>query len=263
MLAAFAKYPIASNLQSRDACIGRNKFSFFQTEEEYFSDVARNVGLVKRTEGVPYWSRHPLAFLVEAADDICYAIIDIEDGFELGCLDFNDAREVLSPIASDPRPSSGMADTENVGKLRALAINNLIKECVRVFVENEPDLLTGSFQCSLIDLTKYKQHIDMAKQLGRQKIYNDERTIKLEIAGSEVVSGLLDIFWDVVLQLQEKGFDPRGLKNRPRKLSQLMGRSLRPVARTYDALFCVVDFISGMTDRYALELYRTLTGISV
>jgi dGTPase len=183
VLGALAKYPIGSNVLSKDQYIGNNKFGFFETEEDHFSEIASTGGLIRRPEGAPYWCRHPLAFLVEAADDICYAIIDIEDGFELGYLKFEEAQEVLLPIAPNAQLPSSMAPSEKIGKIRAVAIGNLIKECVSVFVENESDLLTGSFQTSLIKLTKYKDYIDIAKKRGREKVYNADRTIKLEIAG--------------------------------------------------------------------------------
>lgn len=261
VLGALTKYPISSNILARDEYVG-NKFGFFETEEGYFSEIASRLGLVRRNQGMPYWCRHPLAFLVEAADDICYAIIDIEDGFELGYLTFEEAKDILRPMAPDAQLTSSMAPGEKIGKLRAIAIGNLIDECVSVFTENERELLTGSFQSSLIKLTKYKDNFEAAKKRGREKVYNAERTIKLEIAGRQVIAGLLEIFWEVFLALRDAEFDSGKLKGRAQKLSQLMGRSLRPVASTYDASFCVTDFVSGMTDRYALELYRTLTGIS-
>ena len=147
----------------------RKKFGFFQPEEPYFSDIANSLGLIEREETAPYWCRHPLAFLVEAADDICYAIIDIEDGFELRYLNFEEAKEVLSSMASQVQLTSGMADSDKIGKLRAVAIGNLIHECVNMFIDHEQDLLNGSFGCSLIDLTKFKNAVDNAKHCGRRE----------------------------------------------------------------------------------------------
>ena len=132
-----------------------------------------------------------------------------------------------------------------------------------MFVENESDLLAGAFKSSLLKVSKYKDLVDNAKRRGQERVYNAERTIKLEIAGNRAIAGLLDIFSEVVIELCETGFDVKKLKGRSQKLSQLMGRSLRPVTRKYDAMFCIIDFISGMTDRYAFELHRTLTGVSL
>ncbi len=178
VLGALAKYPIASNVAPRDKYIGQHKFGFFQSEELYFFEIADKIGLIQRNAGIPYWCRHPLAFLVEAADDICYAIIDIEDGFELGYLTFQEAKEVLRPIAPNALLTSSMAPSEKIGKLRAVAIGNLIEECVNVFVDNEDELLNGSFQSSLVKSMRYEREFNDAKEIGRRKVYNAERTIK-------------------------------------------------------------------------------------
>jgi dGTPase len=182
VLGAFAKYPIASHISDEDPdhYPGAKKFGFFQ----YFTEVADVLGLIRRHDSAPYWCRHPLAFLVEAADDICYAIIDIEDGFELGYLTFREASEVLSCMAPETQYTSGMTESDKIGKLRAKAIGNLIEECVKVFVDNEQGLLNGSFACGLIELTKFKAAVQRAKSVGRRKVYNSENTIKLEIAGT-------------------------------------------------------------------------------
>ncbi len=264
VLGSFAKYPIASHISVADHYPGAKKFGFFQPEEPYFSDIANSLGLIRREETAPYWCRHPLAFLVEAADDICYAIIDIEDGFELRYLNFEEAKEVLSSMASQVQLTSGMADSDKIGKLRAVAIGNLIHECVNIFIDHEQEtLLNGSFECTLIDLTKFKNAVDNAKHCGREKVYNFESTIKLEIAGTSIISGLLNIFSDVIVDLVNLNFDCTRLRGKSQRLAQLMrGSRTQPLRDSYDALFCVTDFVSGMTDRFAVDLYRTLTGIS-
>jgi dGTPase len=265
VLATFSKYPRSSIAggDSRDKYPGGKKIGFFEAERENFSEVAEKVGLHRRKIGENYWSRHPLAFLVEAADDICYAIIDIEDGYGLGYLNFREAKEILEPIAGGrAKLTPSMGEGEQIAKLRAVAIGELVSEASAVFLKNERDLLDGKFADEIINPTKFKDEILRAKELATTKLYWSERKTKLEIAGTEVICGLLQIFSDVVVKLAKANYDQSKLDGAAQRLARLMGRTLGPVSDNYGAFLAVTDFISGMTDRYAVDLYRTLKGIS-
>jgi dGTPase len=263
VLGAFTKYPIAS-IVPMDNYPGAKKVGFFRPEQTYFSEVAEKLDLIRRKERTPYWCRHPLAFLVEAADDICYAIVDIEDGYELGYLTFGEAKDVLAPIAGDRSGLfSSMEKREQIAKLRAVAIGQLVDESAKVFLDNETALLDGHFGNEIVHLTKFSNNIKDAIGLATEKLYNSERKIKLEIAGTEIIAGLLDIFGEIVIDLAEKEFDHSKLSARSQRLARLMGSSLGPVKNAYQALLCVTDFVSGMTDRFAVDTYRTLKGISM
>src|SRR5215469_2067346 len=159
VLGTFTKYPTASNIMTntKDSYIGAKKPGFFKTEERYFQEVADCLGLERRDCDASYWCRHPLAFLVEAADDICYRIIDIEDGYELGYLTFTETKDFLGSIAChDPKLTKlPVQDSDQIGKLRGVAVGVLIEECVRVFVDNQKDILAGSFDTALLDKTKF------------------------------------------------------------------------------------------------------------
>jgi dGTPase len=265
VLGAFTKYPRASSVKlCNDPYPGAKKVGFFRSEEPYFNDVADTLGLVRRCDREPYWSRHPLAFLVEAADDICYAIIDIEDGHELGYLTFPEARDALVPLAGDdPGLDPSAEPRKQVGKLRAVAIGKLIDATAAVFLENEPALLDGSFGDDLVALTPLGAEVKQALELARKKLYASERKTKLEIAGSEIIGGLLDTFSQIVVELEEKNFDRTRLGRSSQRLERLMIEPLGPINSSYDALLRVTDFVSGMTDRFAVETYRTLKGISI
>lgn len=262
VLATFSKYPRSSSahVEPDHSYPGGKKIGFFESEREYFDVVAKKVGLKRRKVGEYYWSRHPLTFLVEAADDICYAIIDIEDGYELGYLTFDEARDILAPIAGPT--SEPMEPREIIAKLRAVAIGEMISEVASVFVDNEKKLLMGSFSSELVKLTKFAPHIERALSVANRKIYWSERKTKLEIAGSEVIQGLLGIFSVLAHDIEEKKFDLERLAGRNEQLARLVGPSLRGVKDRYDVLMRINDFISGMTDRFAVELYRNLKGIS-
>jgi len=265
VLGAFTKYPKASSvLLGNDSYPGGKKIGFFKPEEPYFNEVANKLGLVRRRGHEPYWSRHPLAFLVEAADDICYAIIDIEDGYELGYLSFREAEDVLVPVAgSDVTFDSSMEARDRIGKLRAVAIGRLIDAAAAVFLENESALLDGSFENDLVKLTPFSTDVERALQLAREKLYLSERKMKLEIAGFQMIGGLLDVFSEIVIDLEEKNFDRSKLGRASQRLERLMIEPFGPIHSSYDALLRVTDFVSGMTDRFAVETYRTLKGISI
>lgn len=262
VLGTFSKYPRSSvAVRPGDNYPGGKKLGFFDSEREYFSKVAAGLGLVRRQENADYWCRHPLAFLVEAADDICYAVIDIEDGYELGYLSYKEARDILAPIAgANAKISSSMAEPEQIAKYRAVAIGELVNAASSAFLDNEAALLAGTFDREIIDETPYKKHIKDAKELAKVKLYWSDRKTKLEIAGNEIIHGLLDIFKEMVEGLEQANWDVTKLRGKTQKLARLL--PLDNVSSRYAALQRVADFISGMTDRYAVDLFRNLRGIS-
>lgn len=262
VLGTFSKYPRSSlTVRGNDSYPGGKKLGFFNSEKEYFSAVAEGLGLIRRQPGADYWCRHPLAFLVEAADDICYAIIDIEDGYELGYLSFNEARSILAPIAgASANVSSEMAEREQIAKYRAVAIGELVNAASAAFLDNEEALLSGEFGKEIIDETTHNEHIKAAKELAKVKLYWSDRKTKLEIAGNEVIHGLLDIFREMVDDLERAAWEVKGLGGKTQRLARLL--PLDNVNSRYGALQRVADFISGMTDRYAIDLFRNLRGIS-
>jgi dGTPase len=266
VLGTFTKYPRSSIIGhplSQKDYPGAKKIGFFDSERGYFAVVAEEIGLIRFQDGRNCWCRHPLAFLVEAADDICYAIIDIEDGFELGYLGFADAKQILMNITQGKANLSSVLDErDQIAKLRAVAIGELVDESARVFLDNESALLDGSFSEEIIKKTKFAGEIKEAKDLALRQLYFSERKAKLEIAGQEVICGLLDIFSEMIFDLDAVNYDAAKISARSKRLVRLMRASTPDPKCLYDALLCVTDFVSGMTDRYALELFRTLKGIT-
>lgn len=265
VLGTFSKYPSSSAIRSvrRGTYIGEEKSGFFDSERNYFNSIARRLGLISRNPEVGSWCRHPLAYLVEAADDICYAIIDIEDGYYLDYLSYNEAREILAPMANGARLEKGMSERAIISKLRAVAIGNLVGATAAAFLNNEKKILNGEFDAELISKTKYSNKIKRAKQAAKEKIYWSDRKTKLEIAGSVIISGLLDMFFELVLEAEKQSWSTKKLKGGTDKLLRLIPDGFNGVNSRYHAWLRVTDFISGMTDRYALDLYRKLRGISI
>jgi dGTPase len=265
VLGTFAKYPRSSVIHPipDDSYVGGKKIDFFEAERSYFDQIASGLGLLERNKPLHYWCRHPLAFLVEAADDICYAIIDIEDGFRLGYLTFEEASQILQPVAKGATFSPNMEKPEIIGKLRAVAIGELIDSVSEAFLRNEMALLDGSFAGELIADTPYKANIGEAKSTAREKIYWSERKTKIEIAASEIIAGLLEFFLPVVVDIEHAEWNSTKLTGRSQQLARLIPNGFLGVTSRYNAWLRVTDFISGMTDRFALDLYRQLKGITI
>ena len=198
-LGAFTKYPKESLPKNETQHIADKKYGFFQSEKDAFIEVANELGLIRTRDGnYISFARHPLAFLVEAADDICYTIIDFEDGINLGLISEDFALEYLINLVRDSintQKYNQLTNTQDrVSYLRALAINTLINEAVKVFMANEEDILKGNFSIALLDKSKYEAQINDIIKLSVENIYQSKDVIDKEIAGHEVIIKLLDTF---------------------------------------------------------------------
>ncbi|MEZ4973277.1 MAG: deoxyguanosinetriphosphate triphosphohydrolase [Cyclobacteriaceae bacterium] len=265
-LGAFTKYPCPARFEGRNRKRkSQKKYGYFQTEAKIFEDVATQLQLSEATAGV--WSRHPLAFLVEAADDICYNIIDLEDGCRLGLVSFDDTVELLAGILKESFDEAKLSlipgQDEKIGVLRALAIGKLIDECANVFVENESDILDSKFDQALTDHCMSAVALNEISKISIEKIYRARHVVEIESAGYEVLPGLMEEF----SQAGRVHLDG----NASKKFQNLM-RLLPPEVRAsidqcdgshYLMLRNMIDFISGMTDRHAISTYRKIKGIAL
>ena len=265
-LGAFTKYPCPSSFDGRDKSRkSQKKFGFFQTEQTLFDETAVQLGLIKQNEHV--WCRHPLAFLVEAADDICYNIIDLEDGCRLGLVSLQDTIELLANILRDdfnPEKAARIKSAdEKIGVLRAMAIGKLINDAVDVFLDHEADILEGKFDKALTDLGSYQKELKQIIDISIKKIYRARHVVEIESAGFEVLPGLLGEFTKAAEQAVKN--------NQARKYTNLMcllpPETLQVIQsnpdNTYLHLREVIDFVSSMTDRHALSLYRKIKGFQI
>jgi dGTPase len=265
-LGAFTKYPCPSRFDGRNKSRkSQKKFGFFQTEQAVFDESAAQLGLLQQHDHV--WCRHPLAFLVEAADDICYNIIDLEDGCRLGLISLEQTMELLANILGkdfNPEKAARIKSAdEKIGVLRAMAIGKLITDAVDVFLQHEEDILNGKFDQALTDLGAYKNQLKQIIDISIEKIYRARHVVEIESAGFEVLPGLLHEFTKAAEQAVKN--------NQAKKYTNLM-RLLPPETlqviqsnpdNTYLHLREVIDFVSGMTDRHALSLYRKIKGFQI
>ena len=269
-LGAFTKYPRASVVGEVGSYAGASakKFGFNQSEAEFFTTVATRCGLISRGDGTSWWARHPLAFLVEAADDIGYRLVDFEDGFRLGHLSYLETRdlmlEAMRPNHRPKRLDDIPSEARRIQLIRAMAIGSAIEECADLFLSRESEILAGTFDTSLIDAIESTPAWEEIIRVSRDRIYNTPRGVEIEAAGFEVLGGLLDVFVSALNDVTS------GARPSPRsqKLLQLVpleniGPGRVPDADPYLRLMRMLDFVSGMTDRYAVTLYKKVRGISL
>jgi dGTPase len=271
-LAAFTKYPRESALKHLEKKSDKKikskfykKFGFFQTERELFAEVAGETGLIKRGRADDYcWSRHPLSFLVEAADDICYRIMDLEDAFRLGLLSFDYTEDLLKPlVTSSLKFYEGRSRNDKIGYLRAKAINDTVVQLADIFMENEDRILNGEFDLDLLSVIDSGEQLELIKKISIKEIYSYRSVVEREAAGYEVLGGLLDAFISTVNETYE-GNPSWKSKNLMKLLpEQFLDSNGRPDNDIYLRLLKITDFVSGMTDSYAVSLYRKIKGISL
>ena len=270
-LAAFTKYP-------RESCIGKGRFEgvsakkpgFTAQDQENFETVAQAVGLIRRDPVLSIWHRHPLAYLVEAADDICYRVIDIEDGYRLGHLSYQQALDLYSDILADSSIQTSRlkrigGDKEKVEFLRAKVISKAISEILSCFLDHESAILNGEFDDPLMSCIPHRQEMDRLIQVAGEKIYIAPEVIEIETAGFQVISELLERFIPIIDDVAEHGANATPRSQMMIRLipEQFIGDGAIPVQDDYTRLLRLTDFISGMTDSYAVSLYKKVTGISL
>ncbi|KAA5543409.1 deoxyguanosinetriphosphate triphosphohydrolase [Adhaeribacter rhizoryzae] len=264
-LATFTKYPKESLPKLKGtANTSEKKYGFFQSEKDWFRIIADELGLLpKATDNQVFYHRHPLAFLVEAADDICYRIIDFEDGCRLGLIPPEQGigllREILEETSERQSRLTFYDWREQLGYLRARIIDKLINETADIFIQNEAAILTGAYDKPLIGEVSVKAVLDKIKTLSVKEIYRNRPVLEIEAAGFEVLGGLLEVFLKAV-------FEPSS--RRHQKLLDLVPDQYLDVNRTissntYDRILRITDFISGLTDQAAISLYRKIKGISL
>ena len=258
-LASIVKYPFSSSLAGN-----KSKFGFFTTEEDSFHCIADELGMKRLNDSPLKYARHPLVYLVEAADDICYQMMDIEDAHKLKILTTTETQELLLSYFSDERKEhirhtlDIVSDTnEQIAYLRSSVIGILIRECTQAFLDNEDKILEGTFKGSLIKNISQRpaEAYEHCTQVSIRKIYRSRDVLDIELAGFRIISTLLELMIDAV-RFPEKAYSQL-LINRVSSQYNMKAPVL------YERIQAVLDYISGMTDVFALDLYRKINGNSL
>ncbi|MGL4851332.1 MAG: deoxyguanosinetriphosphate triphosphohydrolase [Phocaeicola sp.] len=260
-LASIVKYPFSSQLAG-----DKSKFGFFTSEAEVFQTIADELGLICQSKpGEPLrYARHPLVYLVEAADDICYQVMDIEDANKLKILATDEVVELyklfLTPkqlLRYNEVREMVSDEHEQIAYLRSSVIGNLIRECSRVFVANEPQILAGTFEGTLIKgmNSQLKEAYDACSETAFKRIYRSSYVVDIELAGYRIITTLMGLMTEAVCS-PEKTYSQL-LMNRVSSQYNMKASTL------YGRIQAVLDYVSGMTDVYALDLYRKINGNSL
>lgn len=256
-LATFMKYPFGS-MQADSA---KGKIGHFTAEADLFEEMAHNVGLLRLGDG--RYARHPLTYLVEAADDICYSVVDIEDGFKLGRITFKEAESQLHSLLRrmPPRYREIADEPWKIAYLRAKVIGDLIDMAVEVFLDCEAQIMDGRMQGDLLQQTKAAAALADIATLTRTRIFETRDRFQTEVMGGEILTSLLEAFCAAHAALEQADGDLQRLAPRQRALLRLMPQKPKAGAPRYEWLLSVTDFVSGMTDSYALKQFQRLRGL--
>jgi dGTPase len=265
MLATFTKYPREAGIRSDlfkkynaiEAHKSTKKHGFFQDEKDLFAQIANEVGLIRREEKSAWWCRHPLTFLVEAADDICYHIVDLEDGFRMGCITYEEVNMLLNDVLTGEKLDALESDKkENIKYLRSKAIHKLITEVKQVFLDYEDEILCGKFDIPLADKLESSNKLKEIIEFTRKNVYESFNVVTVKVAGYEVLGGLLEEFIHAIT-------------NNNLSKSYLVKKLLPNFKESdenetlYRRVLKVIDYISGMTDSYAVSIFKKIKGISL
>ncbi len=260
-LGAFMKYPKESLPKKPTRHIADKKYGVFQSEKDFFIEVAEELGLQKRGEASDLsYDRHPLAYLVEAADDICYTIIDFEDGINLGLIEEEFALEYLINLVKEniytDKYNKLTKSSDRLAYLRSLAINTLVTEAAAVFIKNEEAILKGDFSESLLDKSKYKAQIEDIIKISVEKIYKSNEVTDKEIAGYKILQTLLDVY----ITSAENSYH-NSLTHYDQLILKNLSSDISNSKSDYEYLMDTCNYISRITDGNALLLFQKINGI--
>lgn len=265
VIAAFMKYPFCSSFDYH----GEKKFGYFKADEIGAKSVFEFLGIEQKDGRFP---RHPLAYISEAADDICYRTTDIEDGVKKGALKFEVGKELLSELTNFDKHAKRLHYVEkNAGNqdviayLRSGAISSLIDAVVQQFLADHDKIMNGDDVGNLVEKNKRTETIDKIKNICNNELYVERQKMEIEAAGYNIIFYLLDSFAEVIEELLSVRGNPGNLNRKNKSLFQLLPHDnyvFVPNNR-YEALLYLTDYISGMTDSYAVEMYRKLSGLDI
>ena len=263
-LASIVKYPFASALAEK----GHGKFGFFSTEADIFCRIADDLGIIRKSaDGCPAeYARHPLVYLVEAADDICYEIMDIEDAHKLKIVTYEETKRLFLDFFDEMGQNHIMQrihdeeitdDNEKVIYMRACVINALERACVDAFMRHEDEIMMGEFSGSLIDSIddRLVKAYHNCTELSKKRIYKSKPVLDVELSGFKIMDSLMEVMTEAAVNPQR--FYSRQLISRVSSQYDISAPDLET------RIMAVIDYISGMTDVYALDIYQKINGISL
>lgn len=263
-LGAYMKYPKESLPKKPTQHIADKKFGVFQTDKAFFLEVAEELGMARSRAGTDIaYVRHPLAYLVEAADDICYTIIDFEDGINMGLIPEDYALEYLIKLVKDSintkKYNAISLREDRLGYLRALAINTLLTDAVEIFIQNETAILRGDFGVSLLTRSKYKAQIEDIIRLSVERIYLSQEVVEKEIAGYRIITDILEVYSAALIRKKDgspTNYDLLILRTLPENYQDIE-------LPYYQVLLGVCCYVASLSDSAAVYIHNKITGKSL
>lgn len=270
-LGAFTKYPVSAAIKEYVGAegmvdgvqyIGLKKYGLFQNDLSTFEQVSAELEIPKSSVATPqgniigyWWRRHPLAFLMEAADDICYNIMDLEDAYLSGDVNFETVIELLENLLPKSNKAYPHQEEKNtVSRYRAQAITGAIAACVEAFKDHYSAIMEGTFPIALIDASRLAADFKAIRAIAKSRIFNAARKTELEVFGRNVVYRVLDGLLPLLTELRSAGWDESKLSSYHVQLVRALRFPVGTISNSYDALHALTDFVSGMTDRYAVKV---------
>lgn len=254
-LASTVKYPWGS---SHEKAKHKEKFNIFKAEQDIYTKIAESTGLIEKTPGE--YSRHPLSYLMEAADDICYKIIDIEDALEINLCRLDDVKKIFFNMGGEPDVKSVSPYRREIISLRTVAINHLVNKCVDIFKKYYDEIMEGNFEVDLISRIDgiEKDGLDAAKEITSNKIFNDQRKIEIEIGSHSCFDIIMKSLVEAVNQFKKKN-----MTFKSKRLFELMKEN-KPQENDshYLSYMKINDYVAGMTDNYATFIAGQISGMA-
>ena len=267
-LASIAKYPCEA-IAKKKGHVNRKKFGFFQSEKQTFLNIANATKMMVESEEPTIFKRHPFVWLVEAADDICYNIIDMEDAHRLGIISTADCENLFMDLIQSVNEKDAKRSAEKlllfsnknerISYLRAKVINALINKSTELYQQHFSEIIDGTLNKALLDIFKSEsESFQEVERFSIEKIYGHRSVVEIENAGYNVMYELLNHFIPPIIKekSERKGFEKKALQLIPSQFIYEDGT-------VYEKVLGVLDFVSGMTDNFATDLYRKIKGIDL
>ena len=267
-LASIAKYPCEA-IAKKKGHVNRKKFGFFQSEKQTFLNIANATKMMVESEEPSIFKRHPFVWLVEAADDICYNIIDMEDAHRLGIISTADCENLFMDLIKSVNEKDAKRSAEKlllfsnknerISYLRAKVINALINKSTELYQQHFSEIIDGTLNKALLDIFKSEsESFQEVERFSIEKIYGHRSVVEIENAGYNVMYELLNHFIPPIIKekSERKGFEKKALQLIPSQFIYEDGT-------VYEKVLGVLDFVSGMTDNFATDLYRKIKGIDI
>ena len=267
-LASIAKYPCEA-IAKKKGHVNRKKFGFFQSEKQTFLNIANATKMIVESEEPTIFKRHPFVWLVEAADDICYNIIDMEDAHRLGIISTADCENLFMDLIQSVNEKDAKRSAEKlllfsnknerISYLRAKVINALINKSTELYQQHFSEIIDGTLNKALLDIFKSEsESFQEVERFSIEKIYGHRSVVEIENAGYNVMYELLNHFIPPIIKekSERKGFEKKALQLIPSQFIYEDGT-------VYEKVLGVLDFVSGMTDNFATDLYRKIKGIDI